>query len=290
MEEEAKKDSNSGAPLGKPPLALRTLKTDTEEYFQKARPTLTQIIGKGLEQSKIKAEKEETKKYLILIAAAVVLIFLAGAATFWLIQKNNQTPAVKEIEPPMPFFAVEKTTAFAAKPGEPGEFLRSLNRTAKELQPAGTIKNILVKVEGPSGPRYLTFADFLNFLRIDPAPFLPSLAGESPMMLFSFMSSSGPRLGFAAMARDPERMIRVLISKEGNLQNDFQALLPEQNQALSTGRFEDLTFRNIDWRHLALDKEKDIGLGYALFPIRNIFVFTASREEMEAVINRLYLQ
>ena len=269
------------------PPAIRTMKSDVEEMFQKTRPSLGQIIGRGLEESKTRTEKEETQKYLLLIGVSVVLIILAGAATLWLIQANRPTSEVKEIAPPPPFFAVEKSSAFTVKPEEPGEFLRSLNLEIMAIQAEGTIKNILVKVDSPAETHYLSLADFLSFLRVEPRPDLFAIS-NNPLMFFSYATPAGPRLGFAVKTKDPERMLRFFLLREPTLQRDFQTLLLDENPPLASIPFEDRSFRNIDWRYLKLTAEKDLGLVYAIFPTGNLFIFATSRQEMETIINRLF--
>ena len=78
------------------------------------------------------------------------------------------------------------------------------------------------------------------------------------------------------------------ISWENSLLSDLQPLFFDQKPDVVIAPFEDRTYRNTDWRFLKLSSEKDIGIGYTIFPAGNILILTTGKEAMETTINRLF--
>lgn len=48
------------------------------------------------------------------------------------------------------------------------------------------------------------------------------------------------------------------------------------------------SYRNIDYRYLAIDPEFDFGFGYLVFPARRAIVMATSEEAIRAIITRLF--
>ena len=131
-------------------------------------------------------------------------------------------------------------------------------------------------------------------------------------MPFLYHGGGETHLGIAVKTRDTARTFRDLLLWESSLAVDLLPLFNGLNVKPTDALFEDRTYRNIDWRFLRLSTietpsvesgttttssdlplaelgpKKDIGLGHAVFPARNIAVVTTSKEAMETVIGRLF--
>ena len=107
-------------------------------------------------------------------------------------------------------------------------------------------------------------------------------------MAFVYTSEQGRRFGLAMETIDLDRTFLDLLSWESSLLADFLPLFFNQKPEAVITPFEDRTFRNIDWRYQKLSQAGDLGIGYALFPAKNLLVITTSKESMETVISRLF--
>jgi len=272
--------------------AIRTLKSDVEEFFKTTKPSLAQIVSQEVTQAQYRYQKKEKeeglKKYYILgVVAALVLFLAGGGALFWFSLKARPSQTTTKISAPSPFFATETSRTISVKAGDRLQFRRLLEDSVHERERVGTVKRIVGKIQDKTEERFISFSDFFDFWKIIPPSNLVSLV-DSPIMVFIYYGSDGSRIGFAVRVRDGERAFKEFLSWESTMLGDFRPLLLNEQIGEIVAFFEDRTFRNIDWRYFKLSQEKDLGIGYTIFPAKNILVFTASKEAMETVINRLY--
>ena len=83
-------------------------------------------------------------------------------------------------------------------------------------------------------------------------------------------------------------MLRDFIQWEPLLPIAFRPFFFDEKPEGLIAPFQDRSYRNIDWRYIKLSEEEDLGIGYAIFPAKNLLVVATSKETMEIVINRLF--
>lgn len=278
-------NANVEATTRKP--SIRTMKGDTDELFKNTRPTLMQMIGPVDRATSRRIYKEDSHKKTIIIG--IITIFILGGGVFWFI-KSRQTavvvPAVKTT-PPAPFFTTETARTITVNAQDRQQFLKLMQDSFDEKERYGTIKRVIIKIQDQTGERYATIADLLGYYHIIPPEGLLSYL-DAPLMTFMFYGESGTRFGFMTKTHDADRTILSFLSWEPSLILDFQPFFFGEKPGQILSSFEDRTYRNIDWRFLKLSRDKDFGIGYLIFPARNVLVVTTGKEETETLINRLF--
>lgn len=266
--------------------AIRTMQGDTETLVQRAR-TITQLIGRGVQEVRTTPD-EPSSRWLSILAVLIPLLVGGGFAGWWFYLKPRVIPP-----PPPPeersatFFAVERTIALTIDTHAYETFGEKLIEEAKQSERAGTVKAIAVSISDGDKKHFMTPAEFFEFLHINPPEDI-LLPLEGPIMLFVSATPEGPRMGLSFKTRDPDRTIKDLVQWEGNLDDDLSILFLGKTASSSAPRFEDRTFRNIDWRWRTLSANEDFGVGHMVFPVGNTVVITTSRDAMETVIARLF--
>lgn len=273
------------------------MKSDLEELLRTTKPTIGQLVTP--QPSGEPEQPAATSKLLrfILIGIAAVIVISGGIFAFLRFsahapqpdQTPGPTPASARLTPPAPFFAVESSRTISVEGADRPLFFRLLQDSLQELEREKTVKRIVVKIRETTGERFATPADFLRFLSATPPPlFLNQL--DRTLMLFVFYEKSGPRIGFAAQTTDSGRTLSALFAWENTILSSLRPLFFNEELPGLTEEFifEDRVYRNIDWRYLKLSQEKDLGVGYTIFPANNLLVVTMSKGLMETAINRLY--
>ena len=269
--------------------SIRTMKSDVEELFKTAKPSLIQLVGQEMSGKKLEGTREKRgtrEKYYYLTALVAILIFLGAGAYLFLSQRSPSPTEEIKLVPPAPFFATETSRTISAKTDNRTQFLRLVEDSMREQEREGTIKRLIIKLQDEPAERFASLGDFLNFYRINtPQGLLERL--DNSVMFFIYNGEDGNRIGFAARTRDPDRTWRELITWENSFLSDLQPLFFDERPEIIIAPFEDRTYRNIDWRFLKLSQKKDLGIGYTIFPVGNILLLTLGREAMETSISRL---
>lgn len=266
---------------------IRTMKTDVQELFRNTKPGLLDLVGQETNAS-FKTEQKERKKtkFLTFILVIIALTAIGGLAYVFLAPAAAPT-AVGKLSPPPPFFATESSRTLSIRPQDPDRFFSLMQDAYEEPERLGIIKRIIIKLEDGPKERYATMADLVEFYRMTPPRAFLDRVG-APIMAFVYTSEQGRRFGLAMETTDLDRTFLDLLSWESSLLADFLPLFFDQKPETAFTPFEDRTFRNIDWRYQKLSKARDLGIGYVLFPAKNLLVITTSKESMETVISRLF--
>lgn len=269
--------------------SVRTMKSDIEELFKNTKPSLVQILSKEVSTSVPRASAEKTsvraKIYFMRAAFALTVSFLFVFAYIIFFGREGEV-SLPKIVAPSAYFATESSRTLAVREKDRQLFLRLMSDSAREHERQGTAKRIIIKTEGEDG-KFARTSDFFQFYRIVPPGELPLLL-ESHIMPFFFYTSQGTRFGFAVRVQDPDRVLRDFIQWESLLPTVFREFFFDEKPEKSVAPFEDRAYRNIDWRYIKLSQEKDLGLGYTIFPAKNVLVVATSKETMETIINRLF--
>lgn len=273
--------------------AIRTMKSDVQELFKTAKPSFIELVEKEAARPSPfarPAAKTSASNWKLWIWGGVGILLLIGGGLFAIVKPRTPEPATKApviAAPPTPFFVTETSRTVTASPEDRLRIIELIEDSTKESEREGSVKRILIKLKEKEGERFAEPVDFFSFWRIvPPASLLASIKG--PLMVFIHYGKAGPRLGFASRSQDPDRTFRDVLFWEPSLLRDMRPLLLGETIELPSASFEDRTYRNIDWRYLKLASSTDVGIGYTIFPARNIVVFTTGKESMEAVINRLF--
>ena len=265
---------------------VRTMKSDVQEYFKTSKPSFLDLVS---QETKLPPAgfgyKKKINPFPFIIGAVVLAI--AGTLAFFFLMPFRETPQVKKIVPPPPFFATESSRTISAGVKDRNPFLQLMADSYRETERTGTIKRIVIKLEDDTGERFADFADFTGLYRMSPPPSLVERL-NSPLMAYFFAGSDGNRFGLAVKTKDPDRTFLDMLGWESSIFLDIRPLFFDQPPESTLASFEDRTYRNIDWRYQKLSQEKDFGIGYAVFPAKNLLFIATSKELMETVINRLF--
>ena len=296
MPPEQKQQPNQNPPAT-PKIAIRTMKTDMDEYLKTARPSLGSMIAQtsaGLASD----EERETNKLPAIIIFSVIGVAVLGGGAFFVSQflkgglsagggGQDANPPAQKISPPAPFFATETSRTITAKTNDRPGFVRLMADSMAEKEREGTVKRIVIKVQDGPQERFATISDFFDFWRIAPPQSFTD-SRDAPLMVFIYYGRGGSRLGFAARARSPDRTLADMLAWEPGLLTAFTPLFFDEKTDATFAPFEDRTYRNIDWRYLKLSQDKDLGIAHAIFPASNLLIAAMSKEAMETVMNRLF--
>lgn len=280
IQNQPKSDAKEAEAARRP--AIRTMKSDVQELFKTTKPSLLQIIGQEGQSSRPSlAAKKGWALYLL--AGAVALAAIAAGIFYFF--PSAPAEEAKKLVPPAPFFAVESARTISAETRN--QFINLMQDSAVELERTGTIKRVIAKITNGAEERFLRFADLAEFyLWFPPKTMAARISG--PVMLFFYRQDQTSRFGFAARTTDPDRTLFEMLSWEATMVSDFRPVFFHNRPDLVSAPFEDRTFRNIDWRYQKLSQSRDLGIGYAVFPAKNLLVVTTSKEMMETVISRLF--
>lgn len=287
----------------RPKPAIRTMKTDIQGLFKETKPSLMQIIeqgGRAMPQDRLSAPHRRNFRFIHLV---LIILFLSaafgGAAYFfpgifprafpW---ATTPTEAPKptfsaEPAPPNAIFATEKTVTLTVT-SDHTLFLDQVSAlVGVTTEREGTIKRILIKLEGEPQSRYATPTDAFNLWRVvPPARFLERL--DTTLETVIYHDKDGGRFAMILHTRDASRTLADFIAWERTIVTDLTPLLFGEAATATTTTFRDTTYRNIDWRFISLSETEDLGIGYTIFPAQNYVVLTTGRRAMEALIDRLY--
>ena len=270
--------------------AIRTMKSDLDRLFKTTPPSIAQMVTRpGSVNPLVKKAHRSAGVYVILGVIVTLLIAIGtGVYYFW----DTIFPAPEPIEiikavPPTPFFATESSRTIDISPTDRQQFIKLMIDSMKEFERNGTMKRILIKLSDASGEHFITPSDFFNFYQITPPASLVKRLGAN-IMVVVYTAASGTRLGLAMHTNDANRTLRDMLDWESSMLNDIKPLFFGVQLAPISLTFEDRSYHNIDWRYLKLSSDTDIGIGYSVFPAKNLLIITTSKEFTETVIDRLF--
>lgn len=270
--------------------AIRTMKSDLDRLFKTTPPSISQMITRpGSVNASAKKARQNTGVYVIIGVILILLIIVgSGVYYFW----DTIFPPPKPIEfikatPPAPFFATESSRTIEIPPTNRQQFIKLMADSMKEFERNGTMKHVLVKLIDATGERFISPSDFFNFYQITPPANLVQRLGAHVMVVV-YTAASGTRMGLAMKTNDVNRTLRDMLDWESGMLNDIKPLFFGVQLAPISLTFEDRSYHNIDWRYLKLSSETDIGIGYGVFPAKNLLLITTSKEFTETIIDRLF--
>lgn len=267
--------------------AIRTMKSDVEQIFKSTKPSLLQIISQESTQAPaIKSRGVLRANRLFNVGIVTLVVVLLGATAYFIFQPRAPAAPLKLI-PPAPLFATESSRTISADTKNSTAFLRLIEDASRETERQGTVKRIIIKLQDGPTARFATLADLFQFWKIAPPPNFLGELGTS-LMTFFYFGTDGARFGIAVPTKDADRTLASLLSWEPQILADISPLLFDEKPEVVVAPFEDRTYRNIDWRYLKLSSSRDLGIGYLVFPAKNILVLTTSKEAMETIINRMF--
>lgn len=279
-------------PAGARRPAIRTMRSDAEELFKTTKPSLLQMIGTQ-QRPAAAPQGKPSRAPLALVFGIVLLAGIGGGAYFLISRMSARTggatpaPSVAVRAVPPPYFATEASRTITVKKQDRAEFLRLMEDSWREEEREATVKRLIVMLQDGPQEYPATLGDFFEMWRITPPAALTARLDQN-LMVFLYQGKTGNRLGLAVRTREPERTFADMLSWEPALLAGLSQFFFDERSDTVVAPFEDRTYRNIDWRYLKLSQERDLGIGYAVFPVGNIFVLTVGKEGMETAINRLF--
>lgn len=294
-------DANASGGAGRGKSAIRTMKSDAEELMKTEKPSLIHIAAQTRQPVFPGAPAPQTRRISVAMIGAIlgVLVLLSGgglavwyAYRTWIApsssaETDTATPEQVRLTPPTPYFATETSRTITVKKTDRAEFARLMADTWHEKEREGTVKRVIVKVQDGPTERFATLADFFDMWRIAPPQELIDQA-RGNLMVFMYAGPTGNRLGLAVATDEPQRAFAHMLRWEPSLLAQATPLFFDERAGSVLAVFEDRTWRNIDWRYMKLSQDKDLGIGYFVFPVGDMLVLATSKEAAEAVINRLF--
>lgn len=273
--------------------AIRTMKSDVDEFFKVTKPTVAQMISRREQEREEPAERRPRKIILTALALTLGLGVIGGGVILIMRLLPSSPDSIEpgpaaKLTPPAPFFATETSRTINVNVRDRTQFIRLLEDSWREKERQGTVKRIIIKIHDGPQERFATLGDFLGFWHITP-PGSVLQETDPPVMVFIYYGAAGSRLGFAVRSRLPDRTLAGILSWEPALPIVFTPLFfDEKISSPLSAVFEDRIYRNIDWRYLKLSQDRDLGIAHSIFPVGSILIFTTSKEAMETSINRLF--
>ncbi|MBI2055619.1 MAG: hypothetical protein HYT42_01870 [Candidatus Sungbacteria bacterium] len=288
MDTEEKSDKN--LPAREP--TIRTMKSDIAEFLKKTKPSLISILVKQTraDESRQTASGPARVKKLTLILSGILAILLGASGLFFYIRYLKPQPRelkTTAAEDPAPAIFYEETDKISVTASQ-SRLIAGLNAANEKAQAVGTFRRLVIRISDNAGlDAPISVSDFFALAGASPPPRLYE-AASGPGQFFIYREHSGPRLGIMFATANAARTIEALRMWEPSMPSDFALLYFGQPPQVSLEAFEDLVYRNIDFRYLALDAEKDSGLGYLYFPAKNLIIISTSEEALKLTINRLF--
>ncbi len=287
--------TTGGPAAGSDPAArheptIRTMESDVAELFRDKKPTLGSIV-RTTEPGEI-AHRDRGRRVAVIAGIVLAVAALGGAGAYVFFLKTGVTPEPPKPVAPEPFFATEATRTVAADPGDRLQLFRLLDEAARAEGRSGTMTRIVIKsatttVDGKTEDYYYSLADLIRAYRIG-APATLVERTKTDLMVFFHYPASGARFGVAAKTNDSARTFRDMLEWESTMPSALAPFLFGEEVPAVIPPFKDMAYRNIDWRWAAFYPEKDIGIGYAVFPAKNYLIITTAQSTMEKTIDRLF--
>ena len=283
-------DSSAPEPRPKREPAIHTMRSDVSEFLKTSKASQLSILIEEVKKERPPTEpaRNRTRQLKIALLIFLVAAALAGGLSlyfFW-IGSNAPPPPIRE-STPRGFIVFDVTQEITLAP-TPGEFRKVLLEARHSPEPVGSFRRLVIRSQNPAGASVVIgMAESLRRLEVRaPAGFLGSVT--SAPQFFTYQGALGPRFGILAEVASQARAWEALLGWEPSLQNDLEPFFLGEEVALSFQPFEDKTYRNIDFRYLALDPAQSRGIGYLYFPARHLIIIATSDETIRKIIDRLF--
>lgn len=275
----------------RPEPKIRTMKSDISEFMKETKPSLIQILTKQVEYQPPETKREKKLLPLLGILLGIVgfLVLMGGGwigYQYFILRQTGSGPETKEETVPPSPISVEKveTRIIARDALALQQSIFTAGGTTERLE---TIKRLVIKIKekGDNTTRLLKTKDLFEILDI-PAPSQVFDSLQETLFLYTYQTRTGPRLILAAVSKSPGRTFAGILGWENSMQRDLEIMFLGEPPAPVIAPFLDKTFRNIDYRFLAIKNE--LGLGHFIFSAKNLLVISSSEEALQVVINRLF--
>ncbi|MDP3727510.1 MAG: hypothetical protein Q8R35_02625, partial [bacterium] len=253
--------------------AIRTMRSDISEFLKTTKPSLVSILARQVQEGE--SRPASPNRLWLWLALAAIAAGAAGGG-FWYLRAGRGTPepAPAAIATPAPFVFFETANDTAIAPTR--QALQAALTASGQTGAPGSFQRIIVRMKADAGGD--TLPDLSRLLAIAdsraPTALAESIVG--PPQLFRYQASAGPEFGLMAEARNPARALQSLLAAEPSLARDFDFLFAGSPPPSAFTPYQDLIYRNISFRYLNLDPNRDRGLGYLLFPARRLIVMATS--------------
>ena len=261
------------------------MRSDISEFLKTTKPSLISILARQVQEGE---ERPPSPNRLWLWLSLGALAAAAAGGGFWYFRAGHgapePAPAARATPAPFVFFETTNDTAIAPT----RQALRTALAASGQTGAPGSFQRIIVRIKDDTGPDAIP--DLSRLLAVaeshPPAALAESIAG--PPQLFRYQAASGAEFGLMAETRNPARALQSLLTAEPSLARDFDFLFTGNPPPQAFAPYQDLIYRNISFRYLNLDPNRDRGLGYLLFPARRLIVMATSEATMRTVIDRLF--
>lgn len=267
---------------------IRTMKSDVAEFLKTTKPSLVSILAEQARSDAPLIQEPSHRKTWLLVVGAIAFagIITTGILSYLQTTKPSSPAHTVTVAPaPLIFFdrVSEVTIAKTRK-----DLLGALVRSGAASGQTGSFDRLVIRADDPGHQNpVLGIEDLFSILGANPpSGFNESITGVP--QLFIYHEASGPHLGIILEARNPSRVVQALLTWEPSLQQDLDAFFLGKSPPGSLKPFIDTTYRNIDFRYLALDPTTDIGIGYLQFNAKHLIVIATSEETLRLTVNRLF--
>lgn len=275
-------------PEGKQRPAIRTMRSDVSEFLKTSKPSLVSLLTRQAEANQPQSARHGEILPLKFIALGIgaLLVIIGGAIVFLKFSTAPPVPAAPETPAPPPDIFYEETDEIIITPARQ-DFLDALKKAGRTDRPAGSFTRLVIRTKTRDASLLLDFQEFLNIFGANaPSDFVDG-AGGLPQF-FIHQGNSGPGLGVIVEAKNPARAMQGLLSWEPSMERDLEALFLGSSPPANLKPFQDLTYRNIDFRYHKPENGQDSGVGYLYFPAKRRIIIATSEESLRLIIQRFF--
>ncbi len=272
--------------------AIRTMRSDIEMILKKENISMTDAISAEARRAAYTPLPPKTgpKKSMprAAYALAILLILVGGGIGVFVYLRYAEPPpntARVIAPPPEPLFSIERKNEVLAKEGT--GVVRRIREIAAQSERPGTMVRLIPGIEDDAGRRYTSFTDIMGFFNIKiPETLLTAIEPEHVMM-FAYYREGYTSIGIAVATRDPDRALAATIYWEPDMPGAFTRFLGAGVEA-APSKFDDRSYRNIDWRFAPFSKRQDLGIAYTVFHTKNILLIATGEEALKNAMDRIF--
>ena len=276
----------------RPEPKIRTMKSDVAEFMKETKPSLIQILTKQVEYQPTTVSEKASPLPIRTILISVAGVIVIGAAAWfgysYFTSQQPETPVTpgvtEETIPNSPIFVEKTQTATSLR--NTLQLQQIIFGAALNLERQQSLKRLIINIKSNDGSTHLlTVKDFFDVLNIVPPRQIPDSLSDT-LFLYVYYGASGPRAVFISPSRNTGRTFAGMLGWENSIQRDLDVMFLGETVNQIIAPFLDKTFKNIDYRILAVKPGTE--LGYFIFSAKNLLVITTSDEALQMVINRLF--
>lgn len=268
---------------------IRTMKSDVSEFLASTKPSLIQMLTSQVEAERAPQEEyPKTASFMKTLGLLGILLALGAGGYLGYRYFQPSEPGEAGTLIPQPFFSVDKSVTIEYR-GPAANLAGKIAENSRLAERQGTLKRLVVL--GTSGDKSKAFQlnteDFLKAAAIEMPPGI-SAALSNPTMPVYYWGKSGSRLALIIKTSDPERALEALLRGESGLAGQWANLFLGEMPTVRIVPFEDRVYKNINYRILPLDAERDLQIVYGIFAAKNYLIITTSEEAFKIILNRLF--